>query len=352
MTASLKNQAAMRVRKAGMISPLLQFLAGGHADAIAAIWPAPHEAFFALPSARRHALAILVHRPDGEIALSDLRRLVERARDSQLARLIARGQEAPGLMRALAKMGEVLWLTKDYDAFLDLFFEPNANRVLRHIEALKPSSFAPLSALPQILRERSLVEQVPNLPAAIDLASAFDLAVRIRGEGVGRQLAQRWSRAKHTRQLFDMAIEDLYPDVFRVPDPVPQLGAPFERVMNRKQLNALAQEFQNCLRDFTTDIAIGRMVVFAWRGEPNAVIALNWDAAGWRLAEAESKHNEGLDDEIVMQIAADVERAGGRLGPAVNTLAKRLHQRGYGDASIDPPGTGWADRLELGDLWD
>ena len=352
MTASLTIPSSARVRKAGSVTPLLRFLAREHADAIAALWPAPHEAFFALPSARRHTAAVLAHRPDSEIALSGLRRLVERAKDSQLARLIVQGRDAPGLMRAFAKMGEILWSTRDYDAFLRLFAEPNANRVLRHIEALTPASFAPLQALPQALRETAVLENVPSLAAAIDLASAFDLALRIRGEGVRRPLAQRWSRAWRTRQLFEMAIEDLYPDVFQAPDPVPQLGAPFERVTSRKQLNALAQEFHNCLRDFTTDVAIGRMAVFAWRGEPNAVVALNWDAAGWRLAEAEARSNAGLDDEVIEQIAKDVQRAGVRLGPAVNTLAKRLNQRAFGDNSMDPPGTSWVDRLELGDLWD
>ena len=154
------------------------------------------------------------------------------------------------------------------------------------------------------------------------------------------------------RRLFDMAIEDLSPDVFRAPEPAPVLGPPFERITNRKQLNTVAQEFENCLRDFTNDIAIGRMAVFVWRGQPNAAIALNWDAAGWRLAEAETRGNCGLPDEVLKEVAGIVQQAGVRLGPAVATLTKRLHQRGYGDASMDPPGHTWVDRLELGDLWE
>ena len=48
--------------RAQPVSPLLAFLAGVHAPAIAHLWPAPHEGFLALPAARRHAAAILAAR--------------------------------------------------------------------------------------------------------------------------------------------------------------------------------------------------------------------------------------------------------------------------------------------------
>lgn len=351
MTAAMKNRAGFHARKAGIVTPLLRFLAGTHAEQIAHIWPAPHEDFFALPAARRHAAAMLINRM-GEVDFTILRRIVERAKDSRLAHELADGSDLPGLMKALAKMGEVLWEERDYRTFLALFAEPNSARVLRHMEALTPGSFAPLSALPKLLRETAVLACVKNLPAAIDLASAFDLVVRIRGEAAVPKVVRRWVRASDTRRLFEMAIEDLSPDIFRQPEPAPSLNAPFHKVTTRKQLEAAAQEFQNCLRDFTNDIAIGRMVVFIWRGQPDAAVALNWDAAGWRLAEAESKGNAGLPEPALRDIAIAVEKAGGRLGPAVGTLIKRLHQRGYGDASADPPGHTWIDRLELGDLWD
>ncbi len=353
MTAAMKIRPGHHARKAGAITPLLRFLAGAYAEDIARIWPAPHEGFLALPAARRHTAAVLIRTPLGDAGSElDLRRAIERGKDSRIASLIMAKQDMPGLMKAFGKMGEVLWSEKEYWSFLELFGAPNAARVLRHLEALSPQGLAPLAALPECLREASIVEAVGNLPAATDLAAALGLAVRIRGEHARRKIAQRWVRAEDRRRLFDMAIEDLNPDLFRLVEPAPVLGPPFERIENRKQLNAVAHEFANCLRDFTNDIAIGRMVVYVWRGNPNAVVALNWDAAGWRLAEAESKGNSGLDDAVIREIAGAVEQAGGRLGPAVGTLAKRLHQRGYGDANADPPGTTWVDRLELGDLWE
>jgi len=57
MVAHLFQRAPQPVRHA---TPLLAFIAGGFADAVAQLWPAPHAEFFALPAARRHAAAIML----------------------------------------------------------------------------------------------------------------------------------------------------------------------------------------------------------------------------------------------------------------------------------------------------
>ncbi|MEO0983289.1 MAG: hypothetical protein AAFX03_11635 [Pseudomonadota bacterium] len=353
MKAAFKRtHAAHGFRKAGAPTPLLAFLAGDHAEQAAHVWPAPHEGFFALPAARRHAAAMLLRGFGGGAGLdiAGVKAAVERDRDARLAeRLIPVGETA-GLIKALGKMGERLWVAEDYDRFLELFGQPNANRVLRHLETVTPERFAPLAALPGPLREAAIVANVASLPAAEDLATAFDLVLRMRGAQAGPGLVERWSRAKDTARLFNMAAEDLTPEVFRAPTPAPELPAPFEAVRTRKQLFALAMDFKNCLRDFTNDIAVGRMAVFAWRGAPNAAVALNWDQAGWRLAEAEGRANEELEPEPLRLIVEAVAAAGVRTGPAVNVLIQRLQRRAGGDSS--PAGVGWIERLELGDLWD
>ena len=353
MTTAIKTRPAFHARKAGTITPLLRFLAGSHAGEIAHLWPAPHEGFFALPAARRHATAILLDRVRGtEDGMTRIASLVERGRDNHVASLIAGGGEVHGLMKALAKMGEQLWTGAEYETFLTLFNTPSANRALRHLGVLTPAAFAPIAALPDILREAGIIAAVSNLPAAIDLATAFDLAVRIRGRSEASGLAARWARAKDTKRLFEMAVEGLTPDVFCPLKPAPTLGPAYERVETRKQLVATALAFENCLRDFTSEIAIGRMAIYVWHGEPKAVLGLVWDAAGWRLAEAEAKCNTELEEPVLRQIAAEICAAGVRLGPAVKILTYRLERRGSGDASVDPPGTSWVDRLELGDLWE
>ena len=58
--------------RAGAMTPLLRFLAGVHAEALAIAWPAPHAGFLALPSARRHAAAILLAR---DLELNEIARI-------------------------------------------------------------------------------------------------------------------------------------------------------------------------------------------------------------------------------------------------------------------------------------
>jgi hypothetical protein len=132
-------------------------------------------------------------------------------------------------------------------------------------------------------------------------------------DAVGR-IARRWSAGGDTRAVFMRAQEDLTPDAFRTADPAPALAAPFVRVTSRKQLESLALEFQNCLADHAVRIADGRMAVYAWRVDPAAAIALNWDAAGWRLSEAKAPHNVDLEDGQLRELVRRLE-AGSACAP-------------------------------------
>ena len=352
MTKIMTAHPAFAHGKAGAAMPLLCFLAGAEAETIARIWPKPHAGFFALPAARRHAAALFLTGLAADVPSGDaeLRTWVTHARDAELGRRLM-GNAAPGLMKLLARIGEVFWERADYARLLILFAEPMATRVLRHMPHLTREAMAPIAVLPAPLRAPGIINALPCIHAAEDLARAFDLAVSIRGETKARNIAARWTRAKDAEKLFAMAIDDLAPDVFRPPEPVPELPVPFERVATRKTLEATAIAFRNCLRDFTGDIANGRMAIFIWHGEPEAAVALNWDAAGWRLAEAEAAGNEALEEAPLREIIRMVELEGGRPGPAVRVIRDRLDRYRSGYKCHDPVGTGFIARLELGDLW-
>ncbi len=333
----------------GEPTPLLSFLAGPHASAVAACWPAPHERFFALPAARRHAAVILLAR--GERDPDALVRMVERYKDSDIARrLVPQGDVPAGLMKAMARMGETQWRMEDYELFLTLFRDAQAAPVLRHMAGIRPGQLALIGALPAGLREAPIVALVPHVGAARDLGHAFELALKIQGEDKPARLAARWSRAKDAHKLFAMAAGGLEPQRFGPPPAVPVLPAVFEPVTTRKHLAAIALEFQNCLRDFAFDLAMGRMAVFAWRTDPPVVLALRWDAAGWRLAEAELRANDEVGEPQLRALVALLADAGVRTGPPLGLLSRRLvnHANGY----ADPVGESFRDRLELGEFWD
>jgi hypothetical protein len=346
--------AALDIRSAPAISPLLAFLAGSHAAAMARVWPTPHEDFLALPAARRHAAAILAGR-SGQTA-AHVQWMAARARDGELAAELY-GEAAPGgLVKALGRMGEVLWRTEEYARFLALFGEPEAAVLIRHMKVLRPEAFAIIAALPPALRLAPVVAHLDtDEAAAADLASAWSIAIRVRSESASRNLAQRFSRAKSRGGLFEMAREVILPQAFLPVAPPPDLPAPFQPVRQLETLNAVALEFRNCLRDFVGDISGGRMAVYVWRGDGGpAAVALRQDPAGWRLAEARGRDNVALEDAVLMAIAQAVQSAGVRTGESWGGLLRRLEDRAY-----DPPTpaaapllNAWRMHLALGNLWD
>lgn len=349
---AMPHRAQFAFRKAGPPSPLLSFLAGGHAEAVARLWPAPHDGFLTLPTARRHAAAILLAglskdaAPDGETLV----RWVARDKDAALAaRLI--GDRAPGFVKVLRKSGEQLWTDHGYQHLLGLYAEPLANRALRHMEAVNPDALAPLSALPAPLREAKIVAATPCVHAARDLARAYGFIGLLRGPKAQQNAVQAWARAADKAALMNSAVAWLVPGRFRTPEAAPVLPEPFKRVISFEQLVAVALEFRNCLRDFAADIANGRMAVYVWHGQPNAAVALTWDAAGWRLAEAEAASNTELDAGALRQIVDVVQRSGVRTGPSVRAVIDRLQRYAgsYGHPEII--GEGFVEQLELGDLW-
>lgn len=348
MVAQLFHRAPHQARTA---TPLLAFIAGEFADAIARVWPAPHGEFFALPAARRHAAAIAIaglgHR---EMADAEMRRTIEYQRDAVVAEALA-GPLATGLMRALAKAGEQLWPRRDYETFMSLLAEPMANEVLRHLDTVRPEAFAPIATLPPALRMAPIVRIVPSAAAAADLARAFRVVVLMREPEAGARIARRWGAGGETRAVFLRAVEDLTPEVFRPGAPAPVLEAPFVRISSRKQLEAMALEFRNCLADHGARIAEGRMAVYASRGEAPAAIALCWDAAGWRLAEAKAPDNVDLDEAFLRELAARLERAGVRTGPSVANIASRLDDWASGNAYPRSYRADFVEELALGDLW-
>jgi hypothetical protein len=331
-------------------TPLLAFIAGDFADAIAEIWPAPHGEFFALPAARRHAAAIAIAGLARNVRVGpELRRLVEFQRDAAVAEALA--GDGQGLMRALAKAGETLWGHGAYHVFLDLFREPMANEVLRHLDEVRPQAFAPLAALPPALRIAPIVRILPSEHAASDLARAFHLAIRMRHPDAAAGIARRWGAGGEMQAVFRRAQEDLTPDAFRAAGPAPVLPHPFGRITNRKLLEQVALEFRNCLADHAIRIAEGRMAVYVWRGEPAAAVALSWDAAGWRLAEAKARDNVDLEEAQLRELVRVLGENGVRTGPSVATLNTRLDDHANGTEYTTPYGPGFIDQLALGDLW-
>ena len=359
MGAPMTLNRVLSCGKSPIMTPLLGFLAGPHAYRMARLWPAPHAGFFVLPTARRHAAAILAEREaaGGPHNGVDIVHAVERMKDSDLARLLMGDGVAGGFMKALGRMGESLWEWQDYAVFLRLFADPETVPVLRHMREISPRPLSRIALLPSVLQKPGILANLPESEgAAVDLAEAYRLALLIHGASAGSGLVKRWDRAGDAQKLFDMAAEALHPTTFGTLRHPPKLPATFERIMNQKALNAIALEFRNCLRDFAADLALERMAVYAVRERPSppVALALRQDAAGWRLAEAKLVNNEELGDPHLRHLVDVLKRAGVRTGESTFTLAGRLHDHVCPDCGPAhmPRRETWRERLMLGTLWD
>jgi hypothetical protein len=188
-------------------------------------------------------------------------------------------------------------------------------------------------------------------PVAEGRLGAARLAVRMRHPGDAARIANRWGAGGDTAAVFRRAQQDLTPDSFRPAGPAPGLGQGFTRVASRKQLETLALNFRNCLADHASRIADGRMAVYHWRDDIDAAVALNWDAAGWRLAEAKAPDNLDLEEVYLRKLVGLLEAGDVRTGPSVHALANRLDDHAGGGGYVAPLGPGFIDQLALGDLW-
>lgn len=354
MGTPMTSPSVLADRRVWPVTPLMAFIAGEHADALARIWPAPHEDFLMLPAARRHAAAILAAR--GGQSAQRLQWLAARARDAELAAELYGPHPPGGVMKALGRMGEALWPMAAYQDFLDLFLEDAARLLIRHMPDLRPDVLTVLAVLPPRLRLMPVLAHLgTNRPAAADIASAWAMALRVRGEAAAGDIAQRFGRAKSWQALFETAGQVIQPLALGAVLPPPDLPRPFQPVRRLEMLSNIALEFRNCLRDFLPDIAAGHMAVWVWRGDGGpAAVALRRDPAGWRLAEARGPGNDDLADEVLMEIVAAVRGAGARTGESWMVLNRRLADRIHDapQAHRQDVAAGWRAQLALGYLWD
>ena len=191
MGAPMTRAGVLLFGKPSAATPLLGHVAGLHAERIARFWPAPHAGFLTLP-------AILLERRWNSSADDgvDIVHAVERARDADLARILMQGEAPGGLMKALGRMGEILWEAQAYADLLKLFTDADAVKVLRHMPQIKAGRLGLIAAVPSALRVPGILVNLPDRVEAVeDLSEAYRLALRIHGASEAGRIVQRWGRA-------------------------------------------------------------------------------------------------------------------------------------------------------------
>lgn len=318
----------------GTPSPLLAHLAGGYAEQVAGLWPAPHAAYLLLPAARRHLICLWLEFGRRGV---DVRLLL----DLPARRLIpAVLPAAPsGLIRALGRLGEIAWSSRDYRLLLDRLAEPAAAKVLRHAPAITPDAVRRLAALPSPVLQAGLGRLVFDGGRAELMAEVYDAILLRDGADAAARALTRWGRARDLRRLHAMVLKDFGMETY----PRPFAGSLRLRpLVTRAAMLDAAQRYGNCLAGELHYAARGEAAYFEWVGPPGAVIELNRDAyIGWRLVQARAKSNAPVPPEQREAIMAELRSWGVSVGRSGWELERDLQA----PADYPPPPAAAAERL-------
>ncbi len=300
-------------------SPLLRHLTGDFAPALAALWPAPHEAILTAPAARRHLVCLWLDRGCAGVERNLILALPVR-------RLLPRILVAPpaGLAPVLAKLGEVAWSAADYSLLLDRLAEPEAAKVLRHAEGITPAQVRRLSLLPPALVAARVGRLALDEDRAVLIGDAFAAIRQAQGEAAAEEAAARWGQARSIKALFQAAKADIEGPV----PPPPYPGSERLRPLATKQaLHEAAARFRNCLGDMVPYASEGASAYYEWPGPPAVAVEITRDRIfGWRLAQAKLARNHAVPAVVRDEIVAELRDWGVHCGRSAWDLSGSLHR--------------------------
>jgi len=300
---------------------LLALIAGEFALQVARLWPAPHVEFVAAPAARRHLVCL------GFVLGRDVAALREVLIQGRLKAAVAAvaGERAPGLLRAIERLGEVAWPAEAYRKLLALLAQPRAAKALRHAETIELELVQRLGDLPGPMAgavELALVldrEQVGLLRESHDV-----LRWRV-GEAAAAEVVAGWERFETPKALFAAVRDDLCPE----PATPPHDGAPRLRPLTTKAaFRDAARRYRNCLVDQAPYAASGWSAYYEWTGDPGAMIEISRDHIfGWRLEQARLAGNEPVPEALREQIVSELALMGVHVGRGGWELERALSQQ-------------------------
>ena len=229
---------------------LLKLVAGEFALRVARLWPAPHDPFLAAPAARRHliCLAFALGRDVPSHGAIILDRRLPAAIEAAV------GAAAPGLSRAIGRMGECAWSGETYRGLLRLLSDPNAAKVLRHAERVEPEMVEQLAVLPPALTGAArLIARLERRQVEL-LIEAYEALCFQSGKARAEAVVARWSRFETSKTLFAAVKADLCPE----PALPPRAGGfRLRPLTSKRDFAQAARRYRNCMADQTPFAASG-----------------------------------------------------------------------------------------------
>ena len=299
---------ALRPAQTAEPSPLLSFLAGDFAGRVAERWPEPHAVFLTAAAPRRHLVCLaLAFNGDASIDLDGLLHA-----PLQRAIPLALGRGAPGLARALERIGETAWTAEDYKRLIDLLDDHHAAKILRHAGGITPSSVRVLHLLPAPLRKVGLGRLELTLDQATLVAESCAALANHHDPDAWASAPLRWARAATPAALLEHIRDDLEPSL---PARAVPGSARLVPLATRASMRDAASRYQNCLRGQIRHAAGGWSEFFEWKGDPAAIIEVYRDPLfGWRFEEARLMENKTVPEPTRGEIIAELRRIGVHVG--------------------------------------
>lgn len=297
-------------------SALLKLVAGEFAADVAAVWPEPHAPFLTAPAARRHLVCLA--RALGR----DLAPLAGTLLGGRLREAIRKAAPAPGLERALSRMGETAWSGEAYRRLVALLADPRAGKLLRHAEALDEAAVARLGRLPPAMGSALGLALAITDDAADAVAECCGVIGFRFGAAAAAEAAARWAEAETEAALFEAVREDLYPDPPAPPHPGTARLTP---LATKAALRDAARRYGNCLAGRLGHAVAGFSAYYEWTEAPGAVVEVSRDAIfGWRLSEAKGPKNAPIDKDVREELAAELATMGVYVGRSGWQLERAL----------------------------
>jgi hypothetical protein len=312
----------------GEAAPLLAHLAGEFAPRIAGLWPAPHAPFLTLPAERRHLIFLAFSVSPDRATNVDLEALL--ALPLKRAAGFAVSEPPAGLVRALARIGEVAWPAADYRLLIRCLAARQAGKRLRHAEAIEVALVRSLAALPdRLIAGRA--SRIDLKPAAIRLIVEAEALIRGReGDAAAEAALARWADCATAEALFEQVRFDAMPEL-----PAPELAgtARLVPIRTKTALREAGRRFRNCLGNMILHASSGRTIYFVWRGEPGAVIDVSRDTLfGWRFDEARLARNAAVPLAMREAILRELRSMGVHVGSTAWAFNAALNRAGAGHA--------------------
>lgn len=289
----------------------LRFIAGEHAERVAAVWAPPHGAYLEMPAQRRHLVHFVL-----ALGVVDEPRTLAAALEGERADAVARryiGSPPVGFVRALGRLGEAAWPSTDYLRLYMMFADEAAAGVLLQTPEITVEFARAIDRMPKALRVHTIARHVDGVAAAAALSEAWAGLHDVRGETAAAAAAVRWARATDAKRLFTMAAQDVAPERF---DPAPFPVHPdMRRLGGAMALEEAGRRFRNCLATYVDRAAMGTVALYEWAGPEPVALAFARDGFfGWRLEEARGVGNAVLEAAAREATIAAVAAAGVRVG--------------------------------------